>query len=224
MFLKNTFKLIFIVSTLLIPMTAYGKTPIVDAFVTLSQKPNYDMQEFEAGLNNYKSFEQMITDGIIETPYNCLPEFRIECFKILNSLKPSKDGYIVQEWGEWQDVNRDEKSLKEFVNGQFREANKLGFNLFKSDEVKTNKGKVHYTGYDETLGAFDEVTNLKIISVIEALEDNCRGSFTDLTWSWCGVRHLAYDFINNRRNICNGTNDQATFEYRWHKCTKNSNR
>lgn len=103
----------------------------VRAFIAATYKPTARMKAVLAGMNESISFEEMIRDGRISSPSDCLPEFRSLCF---DTLKEPIGDTVAYEWGEWVD-NTPSKELPEYVDSLMREAVKRGFNLLTDDEL-----------------------------------------------------------------------------------------
>ncbi|MDP3526103.1 MAG: hypothetical protein Q8S27_16120 [Hoeflea sp.] len=117
--------------TLLEELSGKSEDRRVLAFITATYKPTARMDAVLAGMGEFVSFEEMIRDGRISSPSDCLPEFRTLCF---DTLQEPKGDTVIQEWGEWVD-NIPSKELPEYVELLMRAAAQRGFNLLTDEEL-----------------------------------------------------------------------------------------
>lgn len=101
----------------------------------VTDAPNERQTAVLDGMRNYVALSAMVRDGRIRTPYDCIPEIRVQCF---DTLKNPTGDEPIQEWGEWRDAFRGDE-LRNFVANELAEAAERGFNLFTNEEIANFK-------------------------------------------------------------------------------------
>jgi hypothetical protein len=124
-----------IVGALLPGQPASALTPeFVEAFIRVSEHPTERQAAVESQMDDFVSLESIVREGLIQSVYDCSPELRTSCFEALaNVARGSPAETVVQEWGEWWDL--DAETRAGVISEHFKAAAALGFNLLSNDEL-----------------------------------------------------------------------------------------
>lgn len=105
----------------------------VRVFRAVTANPTPRQETVIDGIDSRISLGKMISDGRIASPYDCLPELRIDCY---DAMQGPSDDWTIEEWGEWYDAFSEDE-MPAFVAGMMEDAAKRGFNLFTNEELQT---------------------------------------------------------------------------------------